>query len=82
MRRLTHYLCRLDEKGRAVKVAERKTYQAIRRLEKNQNEGRATVGLSPRFIVTAWHVTEQHAEDHGTVYFFDEKGRAVNMASV
>lgn len=71
MKPLTHYLCRLDQRGRAVKVFERKTYQGIRRLAER---------YSSLFIVTAF-VGHPGTADEGSVFYCDENGAEVEMAN-
>jgi hypothetical protein len=72
MKTLAHYLCKTDGSGRAVRVAERKTFGAIRRLS----------DLRPgTFVVTAYLADRPCNADHGTVYFFDENGGQVEVAN-
>lgn len=71
-----YYICRMDAKGRAVVVHTRKTWRGIMRLANRPEYGPA----SPFFMVSAYVVIDEKADDVGTVYFSDLDGNPIEMA--
>ena len=70
-----YYLYRLDGRGRVYQTDRRKTYRGIDNLVKRRG-----IGLdSPYFVVAAFVVVDERADDMGTVYFHDLAGNPVEV---